>query len=84
MNSAADKLAKSRQQMEILQRLSKGQPRKEISAEMEISRGTLDTYICRLYARLGVNRPAAALAKFIELHHPELSLFPASRSRSRR
>jgi DNA-binding NarL/FixJ family response regulator len=75
MKSAAEKLKKKSRQMQILKLLAAGKERKEIAAELALNPGTVNTYIDRLYARLGTSSPAQSLAEYIRQQHPELRLF---------
>jgi DNA-binding NarL/FixJ family response regulator len=73
VTSAADKI--EGRQREILERLARGDKRDTIASDLKIARGTLDTYVSRLYIRLDAHTPAQALNNFIRLQHPKLALF---------
>ena len=75
MKSAADKMRKGKRQRQILEMLADGKERKEIAAALKLNPGTVNTYIDRLYARLGATSPASALKKFLLLEQPRLKLF---------
>ena len=50
---------------EVLDLLSKGRPYKQIAAEMELSMGTIRTYIRRLYGKLNVNCRTEAVVIYL-------------------
>jgi len=50
---------------EVLPLLSTGHPYKEIAAELELSMGTIRTYIRRLYGKLHVNCRTEAVVKYL-------------------
>ncbi|HEX3628705.1 MAG TPA: LuxR C-terminal-related transcriptional regulator [Verrucomicrobiae bacterium] len=50
---------------EVLDLLSKGRPYKQIAAEMDISMGTIRTYIRRLYGKLNVNCRTEAVVIYL-------------------
>jgi DNA-binding NarL/FixJ family response regulator len=54
----------STREMEVLQALSKGHTYKQIAADLEISLGTVRTYIQRIYEKLHVHSHAEAVMKF--------------------
>ncbi|MDB6023912.1 MAG: DNA-binding response regulator [Verrucomicrobiales bacterium] len=62
-NQSMERLSPREQQ--VLEQLSKGFPYKQISAEMEISMGTLHTYIRRVYEKLHVNCRTDAVVKYL-------------------
>ena len=62
-NEATEKLSPREQQ--VLEQLAKGYPYKQIAAEMEISMGTLHTYIRRVYEKLHVNCRTDAVVKYL-------------------
>ena len=50
---------------EVLHLLSTGRPYKQIAAELELSMGTVRTYIRRLYGKLRVNCRTEAAVKYL-------------------
>jgi DNA-binding NarL/FixJ family response regulator len=50
---------------EVLRLLSTGRPYKQIAAELELSMGTIRTYIRRLYGKLHVNCRTEAVVKYL-------------------
>lgn len=58
----------ARREREVLRLLSTGRPYKQIAAELELSMGTIRTYIRRLYGKLHVNCRTEAVVKY--LTHP--------------
>lgn len=50
---------------EVLDLLSKGRAYKQIAAEMELSMGTVRTYIRRLYGKLNVNCRTEAVVLYL-------------------
>lgn len=50
---------------EVLDLLSKGRAYKQIAAEMELSMGTVRTYIRRLYGKLNVNCRTDAVVLYL-------------------
>ncbi|HEY1787266.1 MAG TPA: LuxR C-terminal-related transcriptional regulator [Verrucomicrobiae bacterium] len=50
---------------EVLDLLSKGRAYKQIAAEMELSMGTIRTYIRRLYGKLNVNCRTEAVVLYL-------------------
>ncbi len=50
---------------EVLDHLSKGRAYKQIAAEMDISMGTIRTYIRRLYGKLHVNCRTEAVVLYL-------------------
>lgn len=50
---------------EVLHLLSTGRPYKQIAAELELSMGTVRTYIRRLYGKLRVNCRTEAVVKYL-------------------
>jgi DNA-binding NarL/FixJ family response regulator len=50
---------------EVLHLLSTGRPYKQIAAELELSMGTVRTYIRRLYGKLHVNSRTEAVVKYL-------------------
>jgi DNA-binding NarL/FixJ family response regulator len=50
---------------EVLDLLSKGRAYKQIAAEMELSMGTIRTYIRRLYGKLHVNCRTEAVVLYL-------------------
>ena len=50
---------------EVLHLLSTGRPYKQIAAELELSMGTIRTYIRRLYGKLHVNCRTEAVVKYL-------------------
>jgi DNA-binding NarL/FixJ family response regulator len=55
----------SPREQQVLELLAKGAPYKQIAANMEISMGTLHTYIRRVYEKLHVNCRTEAVVKFL-------------------
>jgi DNA-binding NarL/FixJ family response regulator len=53
----------SAREMEVLQALSKGHTYKQIAADLDISLGTVRTYIQRIYEKLHVHSNAEAVMK---------------------
>lgn len=66
---APKKLPSSRllapREREVLDLLSKGRAYKQIAAEMELSMGTVRTYIRRLYGKLNVNCRTEAVVLYL-------------------
>ena len=66
---AAARVTSSRQlaprEREVLDLLSKGHAYKQIAAEMELSMGTIRTYIRRLYGKLQVNCRTEAVVFYL-------------------
>jgi DNA-binding NarL/FixJ family response regulator len=50
---------------EVLHLLSTGRPYKQIAADLELSMGTVRTYIRRLYGKLRVNCRTEAVVKYL-------------------
>jgi len=50
---------------EVLRLLSTGRPYKQIAAELELSMGTIRTYIRRLYGKLNVNCRTEAVVIYL-------------------
>jgi DNA-binding NarL/FixJ family response regulator len=50
---------------EVLHLLSTGRPYKQIAAELELSMGTIRTYVRRLYGKLHVNCRTEAVVKYL-------------------
>ena len=73
MPTLADKI--QGRQREILQRLANGEKRSAIAADLEISIDTLNSYVKRLYARLGAHTAAQALNNFLRSKLSQPSLF---------
>ena len=55
----------ARREREVLHLLSTGRPYKQIASELELSMGTVRTYIRRLYAKLRVNCRTEAVVKYL-------------------
>lgn len=55
----------ARREREVLYLLSTGRPYKQIAAELELSMGTVRTYIRRLYSKLRVNCRTEAVVKYL-------------------
>ncbi len=53
-------------EQEVLDLLSKGRAYKQIAAEMELSMGTIRTYIRRIYEKLHVNCRTEAVVKYLD------------------
>ena len=53
----------SNRELKVLTLLSEGCVKKEIAKILEISYSTVDTHVCRLYAKLGVSNAPAAVNK---------------------
>ncbi len=64
----------SRRELEALVLISKGCLRKEIALEMNISRGTVDQFIKRIYDKLRVHSKTEAAVKYLE-HLARIGLF---------
>ncbi len=62
-NSVTRQLAP--REREVLHLLSTGQPYKQIAAELELSMGTIRTYVRRLYGKLHVNCRTEAVVKYL-------------------
>lgn len=52
-------------EIEVLHLLSAGLPYKQIAAELELSMGTIRTYVRRLYGKLHVNCRTEAVVKYL-------------------
>jgi DNA-binding NarL/FixJ family response regulator len=52
-------------ELEVLHLLSTGRPYKQIADELELSMGTIRTYIRRLYGKLHVNCRTEAVVKYL-------------------
>jgi len=50
---------------EVLHLLSTGRPYKQIAAELELSMGTIRTYVRRLYGKMEVNCRTEAVVKYL-------------------
>jgi DNA-binding NarL/FixJ family response regulator len=50
---------------EVLHLLSTGRPYKQIASELELSMGTIRTYIRRLYGKMEVNCRTEAVVKYL-------------------
>jgi DNA-binding NarL/FixJ family response regulator len=61
---SAETDALSARELEVLQALSKGHTYKQIAADLDISLGTVRTYIQRIYEKLHVHSHAEAVMKF--------------------
>jgi len=59
------KLPLAPREREVLHLLSTGRPYKQIAAELELSMGTIRTYIRRLYSKLRVNCRTEAVVKYL-------------------
>jgi DNA-binding NarL/FixJ family response regulator len=55
----------ARRERQVLHLLSTGRPYKQIASELELSMGTVRTYIRRLYAKLRVNCRTEAVVKYL-------------------
>jgi len=55
----------ARREREVLHLLSTGRPYKQIAADLELSIGTVRTYIRRLYGKLRVNCRTEAVVKYL-------------------
>jgi DNA-binding NarL/FixJ family response regulator len=55
----------ARREREVLHLLSTGRPYKQIASELELSMGTVRTYVRRLYAKLRVNCRTEAVVKYL-------------------
>jgi DNA-binding NarL/FixJ family response regulator len=55
----------ARREREVLHLLSTGRPYKQIASELELSMGTVRTYIRRLYGKLRVNCRTEAVVKYL-------------------
>ncbi len=53
-------------EQEVLSLLSKGHAYKQIAADMNVSMGTIRTYICRIYEKLHVNCRTEAVVKYLD------------------
>lgn len=53
----------SNRELRVLTLLSEGYVKKEIAKTLQISYSTVDTHVCRLYAKLGVSNAPAAVNK---------------------
>ncbi len=62
-STPAERLSPREQQ--VLEQLAKGYPYKQIAVEMDISMGTLHTYIRRVYEKLHVNCRTDAVVKYL-------------------
>ena len=54
-------------EIEVLHLLSAGLPYKQIAAELELSMGTIRTYVRRLYGKLHVNCRTEAVVKYLTI-----------------
>lgn len=55
----------ARREREVLDLLSKGRAYKQIAAEMDLSMGTVRTYVRRLYGKLNVNCRTEAVVLYL-------------------
>jgi DNA-binding NarL/FixJ family response regulator len=55
----------SQREQQVLELLAKGYPYKQIAAEINVSLGTVQTYIRRIYEKLHVNCRTEAVVKFL-------------------
>lgn len=55
----------ARREREVLYLLSTGRPYKQIASELELSMGTIRTYVRRLYGKLHVNCRTEAVVKYL-------------------
>lgn len=58
-------LALAPREREVLRLLATGRPYKQIAAELELSMGTVRTYIRRLYGKLRVHCRTEAVVKYL-------------------
>jgi DNA-binding CsgD family transcriptional regulator len=58
-------VALSPREVEILRLVGRGLPNKCIAAVLEIQPSTVDTYLRRIFAKLGVRSRSAAVARFL-------------------
>jgi DNA-binding NarL/FixJ family response regulator len=58
-------------EQQVLELLSKGRAYKQIAAEMNLSMGTIRTYIRRIYEKLHVNCRTDAVVKYLDATHNE-------------
>jgi DNA-binding NarL/FixJ family response regulator len=54
-------------EVEVLHLLSTGRPYKQIADELELSMGTIRTYVRRLYGKLHVNCRTEAVVKYLTI-----------------
>jgi len=54
-------------EVEVLHLLSTGLPYKQIASELELSMGTIRTYVRRLYSKLDVNCRTEAVVKYLTI-----------------
>lgn len=54
-------------EVEVLHLLSTGLPYKQIADELELSMGTIRTYVRRLYSKLEVNCRTEAVVKYLTI-----------------
>jgi DNA-binding NarL/FixJ family response regulator len=54
-------------EIEVLHLLSAGLPYKQIADELELSMGTIRTYVRRLYSKLEVNCRTEAVVKYLTI-----------------
>jgi DNA-binding CsgD family transcriptional regulator len=57
----------SRRELEIARMVAEGHPNKTIAAVLEISTWTVNTYMRRIFAKLGVSSRAAMVAKLMRM-----------------
>ncbi len=67
----------SRREREVLELLARGYLYKEIMDSLEVSRGTLNTYIRRIYEKLHVRSRSQAVAKFSHFSLSNSNRLPA-------
>jgi DNA-binding NarL/FixJ family response regulator len=66
----------SQREREVLEQLARGYLYKEIMDSLDISRGTLNTYVRRIYEKLHVRSRSQAVAKFSRFEYKEPSSRP--------
>lgn len=62
-----DAVRLSRRELEIARLVAEGHVNKEIAAMLEISTWTVNTYLRRIFAKLGVTSRAAMVAKLMRI-----------------
>jgi DNA-binding NarL/FixJ family response regulator len=71
----------SQREREVLELLARGYLYKEIMSSLQVSRGTVNTYIRRIYEKLHVRSRSQAVAKFSHFSLNNSNRFPENRSR---
>ncbi len=65
--SMPDRISFSPREIEVARMVAKGYPNKTIAQVLDISANTVNTYLRRIFAKLGVSTRAAMVARLVEI-----------------